>query len=66
MPKPAYQNTTSEAFWGISIHAEHNEVEQIGSTRDLSATRGKKSEAEVQWLRGWTVQRNNWRTGWLL
>ena len=26
MPKPAYQNTTSEAFWDISIYAEHNEV----------------------------------------
>ena len=26
MPKPAYQNTTSEAFWNIPIYAEHNEV----------------------------------------
>ena len=26
MPKPAYQNTTSEAFWDIPIYAEHNEV----------------------------------------
>ena len=26
MLKPAYQNTTSEAFWDISIYAEHNEV----------------------------------------
>ena len=26
MPKPAYQNTTSEAFWVILIYAEHNEV----------------------------------------
>ena len=26
MPKPAYQNTTSEAFWDILIYAEHNEV----------------------------------------
>ena len=24
--KPAYQNTTSEAFWDIPIYAEHNEV----------------------------------------
>ena len=24
------------------------------------------AEAEIQWLQGWTVQRNNWRTGWLL
>ena len=24
------------------------------------------AEAEIQWLEGWTVQRNNWRTGWLL
>ena len=26
MPKPAYQNTTSEVFWDIPIYAEHNEV----------------------------------------
>ena len=26
MPKPAYQNTTSGAFWDIPIYAEHNEV----------------------------------------
>ena len=26
MPKPAYQNITSEAFWDIPIYAEHNEV----------------------------------------
>ena len=26
MPKPAYQNTTSEAFWYIPINAVHNEV----------------------------------------
>ena len=26
MPKPAYQNTTSKAFWDIPIYAEHNEV----------------------------------------
>ena len=26
MPKPAYQNSTSEAFWDIPIYAEHNEV----------------------------------------
>ena len=26
MLKPAYQNTTSEAFWDIPIYAEHNEV----------------------------------------
>ena len=26
MPKPAYQNTTSEAFWDIPINAVHNEV----------------------------------------
>ena len=26
MPKPAYQNTTSEAFWDIPIYTEHNEV----------------------------------------
>ena len=26
MPKPAYQNTTTEAFWDIPIYAEHNEV----------------------------------------
>ena len=26
MPKPAYQNTTSEAFWDIPIYAEHDEV----------------------------------------
>ena len=26
MPKPAYQNTTNEAFWDIPIYAEHNEV----------------------------------------
>ena len=43
MPKPVYQNGTSQAFWDIPIYAEHNEVEQIGSTRDLSAARGKKS-----------------------
>ena len=24
------------------------------------------AEAEIQWLQGWTVQRNNWRTGGLL
>ena len=26
MPKPAYQKTTSEAFWDIPIYAEHNDV----------------------------------------
>ena len=26
MPKPAYQNPTSEAFWDIPIYAEHKEV----------------------------------------
>ena len=26
MPKAAYQNSTSEAFWDILIYAEHNEV----------------------------------------
>ena len=26
MLKPAYENTTSEAFWDIPIYAEHNEV----------------------------------------
>ena len=26
MPKPAYQNTTSEMFWDIPIFAVHNEV----------------------------------------
>ena len=26
MPKPAYQNTTSEAVWDIPIYAVHNEV----------------------------------------
>ena len=26
MPKPAYQKTTSEAFWDIPIYAEHSEV----------------------------------------
>ncbi|CAH3145439.1 unnamed protein product [Porites lobata] len=26
MPKPAYQNSTSEAFWDIPTYAEHNEV----------------------------------------
>ena len=26
MPKPTYQNTTSETFWDISILAERNEV----------------------------------------
>ena len=26
MPKPAYQNTTSEGFWDIPIYAEHNKV----------------------------------------
>ena len=26
MLKPAYENTTSEAFWDILIYAEHNEV----------------------------------------
>ena len=26
MPKSAYQNTTSEAFWDIPIFAEHNEA----------------------------------------
>ena len=24
------------------------------------------AEAEVHWLQGWSVQRNHWRTGWLL
>ena len=26
MPKPAYQNTTSKAFWDIPIYAEHKKV----------------------------------------
>ena len=26
MPKPAYQKTTSEAFWDIPVYAEHSEV----------------------------------------
>ena len=26
MPKPAYQNTTSDAFWDTPIYADHNEV----------------------------------------
>ena len=26
MPKPAYQNTTSEPFWDIPTYAKHNEV----------------------------------------
>ena len=43
MPKPAYQNTTSEAFWDISIYAEHNKVRANRIDGDLSATRGKKS-----------------------
>ena len=44
MPKPAYQNTTSEAFFGIFPSMQSTtKLEQIGSTRDLSATRGKKS-----------------------
>ena len=43
MPKPANQNTTSEAFWDIPIYAEHNEVRENRIDADLSATRGKKS-----------------------
>ena len=44
MPKPAYQNTTSERRFGIFPSVQGTtKLEQIGSTRDLSATRGKKS-----------------------
>ena len=44
MPKPAYQNTTSEAFFGIFPSMQSTtKLEQIGSTRDLSTTRGKES-----------------------
>ena len=45
MPKPAYQNTTSEASFGIfpSMHST-TKLEQIGSTRDLSAKRGKRTK----------------------
>ena len=43
MPKPAYQNTTSEMF-GIFLSMQcTTKLEQIGSTSDLSATRGKES-----------------------
>ena len=36
MPKPAYQNTTSEAFWDTPIYMQSaTKLEQTGSTRDL-------------------------------
>ena len=36
MPKPAYQHTTSEAFWDTPIYMQSTtKLEQTGSTSDL-------------------------------
>ena len=36
MPKPAYHNTTSEAFWDTPIYMQSTtKLEQTGSTSDL-------------------------------
>ena len=36
MPKPAYQKTTSEAFWDTPIYMQSTtKLEQTGSTSDL-------------------------------
>ena len=60
MPKPAHQNTTSEAFWDISIYAEHNKVRANRIDGDLSATRGKKS-AQLKWAaHGLRVEPRRW------
>ena len=47
MPKPAYQNTTSEAFWDISIYAEHNEVRALIDTRLVSHERKEVCTIEM-------------------
>ena len=54
MPKPAYQNTTSEAFWDILIYAEHNEVRATQKTQKGTQpwAHDVEAEAEIQWLQG--------------
>ena len=42
MPKPAYQNTTTEAFWDIPIYAEHNEVRTNRIDARLVSHEGKE------------------------
>ena len=57
MPKPTHQNTTSEASFGIfpSTHST-TKLEQIGSTRDLSAKRGKRTKHSSMgpWCGSWS------------
>ena len=38
MPKKAYQNTTSKAFWDIPIYAEHIEVRPVSHERKVVCT----------------------------
>ena len=47
MSKPAYQNTTSEAFWDIPIYAEHNEVRALIDTRLVSHERKEVCTIEM-------------------
>ena len=47
MPKPAYQNTTSEAFGDVSIYAEHNEVRALIDTRLVSHERKEVCTIEM-------------------
>ena len=57
MPKPAYQNATSEAFFGIFPSLQSTtKLEQIGSTRDLSAKRGKRKKHSSMgpWCGSWS------------
>ena len=48
MPKPAYQNTTSEAFWDIPIYAEHNEVRANRIDARLVSHERKEVCTEIQ------------------
>ena len=53
MPKPVYKNITSEAFWGIPIYREHNEVRanRIDARVEMSCpwidSRAKKYEEKT-------------------
>ena len=48
MPKPAYQNTTSEAFWDIPIYTEHNEVRANRIDKRLVSHERKRSP-QLKW-----------------
>ena len=53
MPKPAYQNTTSEAFWDIPIYADHNEVR----ANRIDARLVKKEVCTIEISYPWTESR---------